>query len=417
MVIKKLISWCLIALLCSTVTLEALAQSLIDEPVTSEFNTKVLEQVDALVQKSFYDAKAMPTWAAALAKYRKQIVESKTLSTLDLHLNKLLRELKVSHTQFVTTNDEAYYFLRTLFGSRTGKKSVLPLIDYVGAITGGVNCARTQVRYVLDGSPAETAGIKIGDEIVSVNGQPYIGQLSFTGTAGKTVELQLSRPALNGKPQALTVEVKPTSRNDYNAYVQAIVKSAKVIKVDGGTIGYVHVWCGSEDAHDAIEEAMDKLMDTDGLIFDLRDGYGGNFFNDLDIFYRPPAGYPSFTTVSRNGKKNTSRMVYSKPMVTLINGGSRSGKELVAYSLKKTGRSVLVGENTAGAVLAGRLYPLNDRSALYLAVEGGDVDGITLEGRGVAPDVEVKTDCAERGRKDLQYEEALRLLQQRIAKK
>jgi carboxyl-terminal processing protease len=381
-----------------------------DEPVTKEFNKTVFNKVDSLVRKHFYDASAMPVWDEASKKYSTDILNSSTISELDSNINKALRSLKVSHTQFVTPNDEIFYFLKSLFASRSEKKQTPPNIDYVGAITGGVNAALGEVRYVLDGSPAQVAGVKIGDTILTVDGSPYIGQQSFKGTSGKKITLQLRR----SNNSETTVQLTPVAKNDYAAYVEAIGKSIRREKFPEGTIGYVHVWCGSEDAHDAIEEAIDKLQDTDGLIFDLRDGYGGNYYDDLDAFYRPPAAYPDFTTVWRNGKKHTSKMTYPKPVVTLINGGSRSGKELLAYSLKQTGRSTLVGEKTAGAVLAGRLFDINERAALYLAVAGGDVKGTILEGTGVSPDVEVRATPAERGQNDEQYAEAVRILRKKL---
>lgn len=384
----------------------------IDEPVTTEFNKTTFDKVDGLVQKHFYTASGLPAWKHAVNENRSEILGSKTISALDANINKTLASLHSSHTQFVTTNDETFYFLKTLFASRSKKQKQVPMIDFVGAITGGVTSAPHQVRYVLDGSPAQQAGIRIGDEILSVNGAPYIGQLSWKGTAGNATTVKLRRA-----DEERQVTLKPLSKNDYDAYVDAIGKSIKTTKYPEGNIAYIHMWCGSEDAHDALEEALDKVEKTDGLILDLRDGYGGNFFNDLDYFYRPRAAYPSFTTISRNGKSFTSGMVYDKPLVVLINGGSRSGKELLAYSLKKTKRAILVGENTAGAVLAGRLFDVNDRAALYLAVAGGDVEGIVLEGKGIAPDIEVKIDSSQRGRQDLQYEEAVRVLREKLSSK
>lgn len=384
-----------------------------DEPITAEYARKTWAKVDQTVRKHFYDKKADATWQAAVNANAKAVLASRTMTALDKSINEALHSLHVSHTQFVTPNDETYYFLKTLFEERGDKgHPEEEKIDYVGAVTGGVNCGPNEVRYVLDGSPAEAAGIRIGDQIISVNGSPYIGQLSFKGTHGKAATVKLKRA---GGEQSVTV--KPVLRNDYAAYIEAIGKSVRTHKTsDGKKIGYVHVWCGGSDkTHDAIEEALDKLQHTDALIFDLRDGYGGNFFDDLDYFYRNPDGYPPFSTTFRSGKRVTSNMVYSKPIVCLINGGSRSGKELLAYSLKKTKRATLVGENTAGAVLAGRLWPINEKASLYLAVAAGDTEGVNLEGKGVAPDVEVKLNCADRGNEDKQYLEAIRILSEKIS--
>lgn len=381
--------------------------------IGADFAQKTFAKVDELVRKHFYDAKAIPVWQAAAEAQKAAILSSKNLPELDTRINTALANLKVSHTQFVTPNDETFFFLKALFASHNRKKQPPPpSIDYVGAITGGVTSAPNEVRYVLDGSPAQAAGIKIGDRIVTINGAPYIGQLSWKGTSGTTANVKLK----GADETERLVQIKPKLANDYDAYVEAIGKSIRREKTPEGTIGYVHVWCGSEDAHEAIEEAIMKLHDTDALIFDLRDGYGGNFFNDLDMFYRPAEAYPPFTTVFRNSRKHTTNVSYPKPVVTLINGGSRSGKELLAYSLKKTGRSTLVGETTAGAVLAGRLYEINDKAALYLAVANCDVEGISIEGKGVSPDVEIRQTSAARGQHDAQYDEGLRILKAKLAK-
>lgn len=286
-------------------------------------------------------------------------------------------------------------------------------MDYTGAVTGGVGCNTRQVRYVLDGSPAQGAGVKVGDEILSIDGRPYTGQLSLDGCAGRSTRLSIAR---QGKTFAISLT--PELKDDAGAYVEAIGKSVAVFDRPEGKIGYVHLWSGGSAAHEAFEEALSgKLQQTDALIVDFRDGYGGNFFDDLDFFYRPPAGYPSFSTISRLGKRDSSHLCYDKPLVSIINSGVRSGRELLAYSLKKTGRAVLVGENTAGAVLAGRLFPVDDRCSLYLAVARADVGSTCLEGVGVAPDVEVKLSASERGVHDTQLSEALRIAFERLSGK
>lgn len=381
--------------------------------MTQQFNQQTMDKVDELVKKHFYDPKADKVWQATLALMKPKILASKDLAQLGENINEALHALNASHTQFVTTNDETFYFLHTLFAQRRQPKSgPPPSIDYVGAITGGVHCPRNQVRYVLDGSPAAAAGIKQGDSIVSVNGRPYIGQLSFHNTADKQAEIVLNRPGQG----PVTVSLKPLKKNEAQMYVDAIHKSIKITKHPEGTIGYVHLWTGGEKSHDAIEYALsDDLQKTDGLVLDMRDGYGGNFFDDLDFLFRPKEAYPSFSSWDRSGKRFPPvTLTYDKPVVALINGGSRSGKELLAYSLKKTGRGTLVGERTAGAVLGGRLFRINDRTALYLAVSGVDVEGKTFEGNGVQPDVEVKQTCEQAGKEDLQLAEAIRILREKL---
>jgi carboxyl-terminal processing protease len=86
---------------------------------------------------------------------------------------------------------------------------------------------------------------------------------------------------------------------------------------------------------------------------------------------------------------------------------ARSGKEVVARALQRHRRAVLVGERTAGAVLGGQPFLLSDGSLLFLAVQGVLVDGETLEGIGVAPDVAVAADLPYAEGRDPQLERAL----------
>jgi len=371
--------------------------------------SRVLSKVDELVRNYFYSEKvATSTWPAALAKERHQILASRNLVELDQRLNQLLKCLNSSHCEFATVNDEIFYFLRSLFCQ--GRKKWGPDMDFTGAIIGGVNCARHQVRYVLDGSPAAQAGLNTGDQIVKVDGQAYKGQISFAGRSGNPVVLQIRRGG-----RLLNMTITPVREEAYSEYVKAITKSACTIKLADATIGYIHLWTGGRPAHDAFEEALQKkLMSTDGLLLDLRDGYGANFFDDLDFFYRSPRAYPSFTTWTRNGKKEVTRLFYDKPVVALINGGVRSGKELLAFSLKQSGRAKLVGERTAGAVLGGRLFPISDRASLYLAVHDGEVAGVRLEGVGVSPDLEVSGESCQQSLRERQLNVARDLLVEEI---
>ncbi len=368
----------------------------------TNYNRKILEKLDKIVSKRLYSKTLSDTvWKDAIIKQQNEILKSKNLKELHTSIGAAMTELKSSHCNFVTTNDEMYHFLHSLFAD-FNKKVDRGKTDYVGFATGGKPFAENQVRYVLDGSPAAKAGLEIGDRIVKVEGLSYIGYSHFLGMSGKVVSIEVER-----KGTTRTITLKPEKTELYAAYVKAMHNSVRIEQVDGKKIGYVHVWCGGGRSHNALEEIMeDKLAETDGLILDIRDGYGGNSLTDLDRFYRTKLGFPDFVTVDRKGKKNVGREYYEKPMVAIINGGSRSGKELVAFSLKRTGRAKLVGTTTAGAVLAGSLQPIDDKSSVYIAVLDGTVDGVRLEGTGVAPDIEVDNTSHDKIGYDQQFSAA-----------
>lgn len=381
--------------------------------VSHQYAQKVLADVDKVILDRFYSTKlATEVWPQAREKHRAAIESSANLKELSDNINAALKELHSSHTQFVTLNDETYYFLLSLF-YRGRKDITIPEMAFTGAITGGVDCTYNQVRYVLDGSPAQESGLKIGDEIISIDGKPFIGQLSFEGKEKQKIQLLIKRQG-----EEMTLPITPVSSRAYPRYVSATGKSVRVTQHPEGKIGYVHLWSGGTESHDEWEEALqsDQIQNTDALVIDFRDGYGGNSLDDLDFFYRPAKAYPNFLTHNRKGKENTWHMYYDKPIVALINGGVRSGKELLSHSLKLSGRGKLVGTKTAGSVLAGSVFPLGARAALYCAVASGTVNGVNLEGNGIEPDVVVPTSPAERGVKDIQYLEAEKILREQLRK-
>ncbi|MBS1953685.1 MAG: hypothetical protein JST89_05860 [Cyanobacteria bacterium SZAS-4] len=380
-------------------------QSPFDLRVTPDYCQKILSKVDQLISKNLYSADiAKNEWMKARAEFGKKIVESKTIMDLDQWLNAAIKKMHVSHCQFVTTNDETFYFLNALFSRFNNKPK--GKMDFTGVICGGNGLPFNQVRYIIDGSPGEQSKFVVGDKIITVSGEPYVGQANFFKTSGKKIPIVVER---DGK--GVTLTVTPNFKDPFLAYIEGTTRSARIFDSPEGKVGYVHLWAGGQEPRDAFETLLSsKLAETDGLIIDMRDGYGGNSLTDLDFFYRNPIGYPLFTMQERGGHKSGTKEYYNKPVVALINGGSRSGKELLAYSLKKSGRARLIGDRTAGYVLGGRLFPIDERCALYLAVTDCEVDGVRLEGIGVEPDVlipnpDYKLDVAQK-----QFDKAKELL-------
>lgn len=86
----------------------------------------------------------------------------------------------------------------------------------------------------------------------------------------------------------------------------------------------------------------------------------------------------------------------------------------MAAALQRHRRAVVVGERTAGAVVAGQPFALADGSLLYLAVADVLVDGARLEGAGVVPDVVVADDVARSEGRDPVLERARAVLSEEV---
>jgi hypothetical protein len=119
---------------------------------------------------------------------------------------------------------------------------------------------------------------------------------------------------------------------------------------------------------------------------------------------------PTLTLTGRDGAAHVVEYRWKKPVALLINGGTRSGKEVLAYGFKKSGYGEAIGERTAGALLAGTAFLLSDGSLLILAVDDAEVDGERIEGKGVAPTIEVPFDIRYAAGKDPQLDKAIEMV-------
>jgi carboxyl-terminal processing protease len=148
------------------------------------------------------------------------------------------------------------------------------------------------------------------------------------------------------------------------------------------------------------------LKDADALIWDLRDGWGGARPEYLDVFN---ARAPTMQVTDRSGTSEFVNVKWRKPVAMLINGGTRSGKEVLAYGFKKYGLGELIGTRTEGAVLAATAFLIGS-GLLLLAVEDVRVDGERLEGVAVTPTIEVQAGAASAGSDDPQLSRAVGVL-------
>ena len=135
-------------------------------------------------------------------------------------------------------------------------------------------------------------------------------------------------------------------------FLRGLESSARVIESNGRRIGYVHVWCYAGHVYQrALEFLLSQgaLKDADALIWDLRDGWGGAQPEYLDLFN---ARAPTMQVTDQSGASEFVNVKWRKPVAMLINGGTRSGKEVLAYGFKKYRLGELIGTRTEGAVLA-----------------------------------------------------------------
>jgi len=203
------------------------------------------------------------------------------------------------------------------------------------------------------------------------------------------------------------VRVTPAGIEPNKMFLEGLEASARLVQSHGRRIGYVHVWCYAGYAYQrALERLLSAgtLKDADALIWDLRDGWGGAVPECLDLF-NPRA--PTMQVTDRNGVSEFEDVKWRKPVAMLINGGTRSGKEVLAYGFKKYRLGEVIGTRTEGAVLGATVFLIGG-GLLLLAVDDVRVDGERLE--GAAPTIKVQAGSIYGAPGDPQLDRAVAIL-------
>ena len=371
----------------------------------------LFEEIVEIVEEHFYNpAQINQDFPSIKDAYRKQLPQVSTRKAFSTFVNTMLRELNASHTYYLTPEDYEYYQLAALFSKIPDVGALFQgrdvLYPTVGIMTQSFK-ERVYIVSVLPGSIAEKAGLLKGDEILSVNGSPYTPIASLRPFVGTDVSFEIRRKE---QAEPFKIVMKPVLINPKQEMLDAQKASVRIIKRAGKKIGYIHIYSyAGDEYHKELLDAFvwGELKRADALIIDLRYGLGGAWPYYLNIFNR---NIPALEMIGRDGKKTTVDSQWRKPAVYLVNAFSRSGKELLAFGAKKYRMATVIGERTPGETLGGRLFPLSNNDMLFLAVQSSYIDGVNLEGVGVAPDIEVPFDVRYCSGHDVQLEKAVEYL-------
>ena len=421
------------------------------------------------VKNEFWDEKLHGVdWQKVTREYEPRVDSVQNWIEFGALVNEMLGTLKASHTIFVHHGDSEFSTLCAVKHQDIGATAAQGYNDgdgddqdhvaeHIGVLGKRVGSkGEYTVLAVLDGSPAQKVGLKADDVILRANGLPFESAASFRGQMGKNVVLDVLRPVKydrqdelqqeqsynhkfgdlaakfasksksnnktndNLQSNTLQVTVQPVRENMLRALLKATAKSVRIMDSDGLKIGYIHLWTMAHDSfRDLLERTvLEQLNDTDGLILDLRAGYGGHPFGYGDMFFRPEIAWESKRR--HNDGVIRKSMAYNKPMVALIDGGTRSAKEYLSYQFKVSGRAILVGQTTAGAFLEADMFfigagdnPNQKHGVLLLPIGGLRLDGHMLERAGVKPDVLVEPRDSYTS-KDRQIQKSLEILTKAI---
>lgn len=364
-------------------------------PATIDF-AEAWSAVEGRIERGYYARDTRKEeMTRLLAEAAPKAKSAKSMAEFSKTVNDMILKFKDSHFGFMTVEDQDYYTFTGLAGAPED-------MPHIGAYFKPAGDGYT-VTMVMEGLPGAEAGLRKGDVIKTVAGKPFTPVMALKDRQGETLEFAIER---EGKPMKLNIEVNrgPALR----MFLDGSRNSSRVIEFKGKKYGYFHLWMmANDDFRNALSSAVyGKLRDTDGFILDLRDGYGGRPEGFGDPFFRPEVMMESRIG---NGAGMKQLFGYGRPLVVLINAGSRSAKEVFSFVIKKSKRGTLIGETTGGRVLGTSPTRLNAWSFLAIPLVEVLTDGERIEGKGVTPDIAVTKEFDAEG-KDLYVERALEFL-------
>ncbi len=271
---------------------------------------------------------------------------------------------------------------------QVGTKGKFGGLGIVISIRGGM----LTIMSVMEGTPAERAGLKSGDKITQIGEESTINMPlndavnHMRGEPGSDVTIWVRREGWSEpRPFHVTREEIRIRSVDHEAL--------------GDGVGYVRIRNFQGTTFDDLQEALEKLSRAPGglhgLVIDLRDNPGGLLDQAIKVSDRFIAEGTIVTTVGEGGRERNERhatradTLADLPLVVLINGGSASASEIVSGALKNDNRAVIVGTTSFGKGSVQVLYNIDD-AALKLTIAQYLTPGdVSIQSVGIVPDVEV----------------------------
>lgn len=248
----------------------------------------------------------------------------------------------------------------------------------------------------LEDSPAFSAGIRSGDRIVKIDGEPA-KQMSL-------IEAVHRMRGPRGKKVILTVFREGGTQPVDIAVVRDIIKIRSIkSELVESQYGYLRITSFQEKTSEELRKAIRDLEEKSGkklmgIVLDLRDNPGGLLTEAIkvaDLFVEKGV---IVSTRGRNRESEERKAADSSPyeatpMVVLVNRGSASASEIVAGALQDLRRAKILGTTSFGKGTVQTLIEIGDKAALKITIARYYTPkGRSIDGKGIVPDVEIGQD-------------------------
>lgn len=315
-----------------------------------EEKKEVFHQAWTIVNESYYDPKFHgANWSDVRGQYAKWIEASRTPDEMRRVISLMIGELNSSHS-----------------GIAAGQPQGGPTAAVTGRLGLTIDPSDNTILSVTPLGPADVAGIKAGQKLLSVDGKPITPSTNLD----EFLQYRIDKRTLISTSAKKDIALLPINnatekRLLYREWVEG--RRAYVSKISNGRLGYVHILDMSAEALEQLYLDLDSENQTrEGVVIDIRNNTGG-FVNSyaLDVFTR--RGYLTMTPrdrVSASARSMNGQRALELPTVLVVNQNSLSDAEdfTEGYRTLKLGK--VVGVPTAGWIIYTGSAQLIDGSAL-----------------------------------------------------
>jgi carboxyl-terminal processing protease len=245
----------------------------------------------------------------------------------------------------------------------------------------------------LDGSPAQAAGLKAGDEVKFIDNYDASGininkaVMLIRGDKGTTVTLRVQRKGIN-ELIAIPIVRDTIVVPQFSWEAQKTPLNRDVVYLDLSQF--------SQGAWRDFVNASDEILAQEpaGMILDLRNNPGGYLAMAIDIASKW-LSKDKVVMIERKANQlpiqylsNQFNYYLGTPLVILVNKGSASASEIVAGALQENEVAILIGEQTFGKGVVQNIVPLSDGNVIKITIsEWFTPNDNQINGEGIVPDI------------------------------